>query len=668
MESEATIFYMDMRTYGREYQRYMDQAKEKYGVKFVRCRVHSVEKDGETHDPKLSYMDDRGNQIEESFDLVVLATGKQADNSLPGCADSEGVHVVTSDLEFKDISETIIESSSTVAGIEGIQNITIGKKTALSKEVPRFLVVVCRCGSSGKKSIASDTLIQTINKLPGHIKAIPVESVCSTQGFENMISQASEHEFNRLIVMSCNSELFRSKSGFIEEKTGIHRHHMDFLESDSDDENRLLSKIMGSYASVKTRNTHNPGQKKVVRHCVILGAGPAGLAAADILGSYNIPVTLIEKEKTPGGNLRYMTGEPEQSEVNDLLARVTAHPETTLVTESELSSWSGHPGCFSATVKTADGFNILPAGAVIIATGGERKNTAGYGYDDNKVINLFDLEQKLDTMDFRNKHTVMIQCVDSREEPDNYCSRICCVKALNTAIKVKEKNPDAEITILYRDIMTTGTSEKIYTEARKKGIRFIPYSKESKPVLKPFKNHTRVTLFNPVIQEKVQIKADLVSLSTGIRPRSSENLTRLFGLKKTPDGFIQETDYKWRPVDTGKEGVFVCGLARRALGASDAVKEGRAAAVRALRILNREVLETQMISARVRHTLCSRCELCIDSCPYSARFIDPESLRIQVDDTSCQACGTCASVCPNNATVISGFEDSGVMSQIENMI
>ncbi len=666
---ETTIFYMDMRTHGRDFQRYRDKAVKEHGVKLVRCRVHSVEKDFDTGDVRISYMDESGDQIEKTFDLIVLATGRDSKQEFSEFTSNKAVHVINREFEFKDISETVIEASSIVSNVDTQRESFGPNRVKLSYDAPNFLVIVCNCSSKEKSRLVSDELIQQINKKPGNIKTLLLDAICSQKGFEDLTKLAADTKYNRLIIVSCTSDLFRSKINALEKRTGIHRHYIDFVEFENTmDEEQLLNRIIASHGSLKTRNTLKVRKKEAMKTALIIGAGPAGLSAAEILANHDIGVTLVEKNKEPGGNLKFITGAAEISEVNKLLSRVKELDNITIMSESEVTSYHGTAGNFTLSIGNPDGFTVLPAGAIILATGGTRKETTAYGYDNNRVMTLFDLEQKIEAVDFKARHIVMIQCVQSREEPDNYCSRICCVKALKTAIKIKEKDPEIKVTILYRDIMTYGNSEKIYTLARKNKIDFITFSREKKPVVKVLKEHSLVSLLDPVLQEQIEIKADIVSLSTGVKPYANNDLFELFDLNRTQDGFVKEADYKWRPVDTGKEGIFVCGLARMPQNASEAMKEGRAAAMRALRILSRDFIETQSVTAMVRHAICSKCELCIGACPFQARFIDPQSNLIEVDDAACQACGTCASVCPNNATVISGFEDSGVMNQIETFI
>jgi heterodisulfide reductase subunit A len=214
-------------------------------------------------------------------------------------------------------------------------------------------------------------------------------------------------------------------------------------------------------------------------------------------------------------------------------------------------------------------------------------------------------------------------------------------------------------------MMTYGESERLYAEAREKGILFIPFEQDRPPRLNIEDGRPVVEGFDPMLGEPVRLRPDWVVPAVGLDPTPVDDLTTLLGLETTQDGFIQEANTKWRPVDTGREGIFVCGLARAPGRVDEVMREGEAAAQRAARIPALEIIRSQRVAARVRHSLCSLCEQCIDACPYGARYVDPESDRIMVDPVSCQGCGACAAVCPNSATVIGDFEDFGIMASIE---
>jgi len=340
-----------------------------------------------------------------------------------------------------------------------------------------------------------------------------------------------------------------------------------------------------------------------------------------------------------------------------------------MITGAEIEGHSGRPGNFSALVKLKSGkTETIEHGAVVIATGGSMAAPVSYFYGKNeKIVTVHDLQKQVKDLDHLNK-VVMIQCVDSREEPRNYCSRICCMKSLETAIALKEKNPGISVFIFYRDMMTYGKSEKLYTEARRKGIVFIPYDPHKKPVVTSEEGVITVAADDPLSGIKIRLNPDMVALSPGLVPGAGPVVAGILNLDTTTDGFIKEADYKWRPVDTGKEGIFVCGLARAPGRADEAMEDGRAAAARVMRLLRSEVLYPSSVSAKVKHAVCSRCGICIEVCPFDARYYDEKTDRVMVDPASCQGCGSCAVECPNSATVISGFEDGAIMEALEAVL
>jgi heterodisulfide reductase subunit A len=262
----------------------------------------------------------------------------------------------------------------------------------------------------------------------------------------------------------------------------------------------------------------------------------------------------------------------------------------------------------------------------------------------------------------------MIQCVDSRQEPRNYCSRVCCSTALKHALHFKNKNPEINIYILYRDMMTYGFTESYYTLARKSGVIFIPYDVDKKPQVTPMDGSVRVTAVEPIIGQKIQMDADLVVLATGIVPKLPKDLAESFGATLDRDGFFEEAESKWRPVDSLKEGIFACGLAHSPRNITESIATAEAAAQRALRILSYERMPAGKVVAEVRHSLCSLCERCIEACPYGARRVDLELEKILVNAAMCQGCGSCATVCPNSASTLAGFLDQQMFDVIDSAL
>ncbi|MGD8381619.1 MAG: 4Fe-4S binding protein, partial [Syntrophobacterales bacterium] len=259
----------------------------------------------------------------------------------------------------------------------------------------------------------------------------------------------------------------------------------------------------------------------------------------------------------------------------------------------------------------------------------------------------------------------MIQCVDSREEPRNYCSRVCCSSALKNSLYLKEQNPEIDVYVLYRDIMAHGFLETYYTKARQAGVIFIQYEVGDKPRVEVANGRIAVGLTDPILDREVMIESDLLILSTGIVSNQQGKIAEIFGVETDQDGFFQEAEYKWRPVDFIKEGVFTCGIAHSPRSVTETIAMSEAAAQRALRILSSERVMAGRTVAEVRHSLCSLCEKCIAACPYGARWRDEDEEKILVDELACQGCGSCAAVCPNSASVLRGYLDQQMFSVID---
>lgn len=579
---ETTIFYMDMRTFGRDFQRYKDRAEQDFGVRFVRCRIHSIEPSENPGDLAISYVDAAGKLIEEVFDLAVLSNGQKPGFSLPDFARHDGVEVIDSPHRLKDISESII-----LSGISAGRTLT------------KFY----------RQGLLPDESGESVHPEP-------------ETGFrhEQAIGNAE------IVINPDRKRLSRPEKG-----------------------------------------------RPVEKSALIVGGGPAGLSAANTLAAVGAHVTLVEKEDHLGGNVSRIYSKETEQAIEKIISDVSNNPRITVCLNAAVIWSRGVPGRFVSRIRYRSGDEkILVHGAVILATGGRPAQTNAFGFGSHeRIISQFDLEKQIADSAFAShppKSVVMIQCAGSREEPANYCSRICCIKALTNAIAIKQIFPDTDIRIFYRDIMTPGDSEKIYTQARRKGILFIPFDVNAKPTVRIENEKIEISGYDPVLGENITLKPDLTVLSVGVSPNPIDELSKVFRISRTVDGFLAEADYKWRPLDTLKQGIFIAGLARAPQNAEESMKEGEAAAYRALRILSQNVLEAQKVTAVVRHAICSLCELCVESCPYGARFIDSEQNKIMVDIAACQGCGACAAVCPNSATLLGEFEDHGVMDALEDAL
>jgi len=405
-----------------------------------------------------------------------------------------------------------------------------------------------------------------------------------------------------------------------------------------------------------------------------VGGGIAGMSAALAIADHGFEVSLVERSSQLGGNLRNLYHSIEGPSPQDLLqktvSKVTGHPHIHLYKNTRIIHSQGQVGHFLTTIEREDGTGeLLDHGVTILATGAREAKTESYCYGkSDAVITQHELEEGLHQGALNPQNlqaVVMIQCVDSRIESRNYCSRTCCASALKNALYLKEKNPEVDITIFYRDIMTYGFLETYYTQARKSGVIFVQYEVDEKPRVAVENGLVAVTARDPILGRELTFAADLLILSTGIVPEGQEHLAKLFGVALNQDGFFQEAESKWRPVDFVKEGIYTCGIAHSPRSLTESIATAEAAAQRALVLLCRGKVAGGSIAAEVRHSLCSLCERCMAACPYGARYRDEEEERILVNELMCQGCGSCAAVCPNSASVLRGFKDQQIHAVLD---
>ncbi len=303
-----------------------------------------------------------------------------------------------------------------------------------------------------------------------------------------------------------------------------------------------------------------------------------------------------------------------------------------------------------------------------MATGGLEAATDKYGYGQSEaVLTQGELERALADGEIGPEklgQVVMIQCVGSRDKEEHaYCSRVCCSSALKNAKKVLELNPEARVMVLYRDIMTYGFKERFYTEARSRGVLFSSYDPDQKPEVVIEDGKPVVTYRDEILDDDLEIRPDLLVLSTGMVPTNDTDLPKILGLNLTEDGFLEEADYKFRPVETLKEGVYVCGLAHSPRSIPESLAMAEAAAMRALTVLSQHELVSARLVSVVHEAYCATCELCVKLCPYEARSV--EEGRIVVDELACQGCGICVASCPSGAATFAGLAERQVMASLD---
>jgi len=288
------------------------------------------------------------------------------------------------------------------------------------------------------------------------------------------------------------------------------------------------------------------------------------------------------------------------------------------------------------------------------------------GYADDVALAI--AREKIVNEVFNAKNVVMIQCVGARSEERPNCARICCGQAIKNALKIKETSPKTEVYILYKDMRTYGFKEDYYREAAQKGVLFVNYEDERKPRVLDENGKLKVTFWEPVINEEVEIEPDLVVLSVATIPNSdNKRVAELLKVPLTKDGFFLEAHMKLRPVDFATEGVFLCGMAHSPKYIDESIAQACAAAARATTILSKLTLEMEGIVANVNEDLCSGCRICEYLCPYSAIEMKEKDGKpiAHVIEALCKGCGVCGTACPTKAIIMGHFTTEEILAQVK---
>ena len=720
---DAAVFYMDMRTFNKPFERYRLKAETQHGIRFERGRVHSVATDAATGSPVIRYVALNGDEHVETFDLLVLAVGQRPPAGTqqlaetagltvnpggfidtlafhPACTAARGIAVGGSFSGLKDISETVIQASA--AALESSRVIhAAGGSLALepslpptfrdvSRQPPKVLIGVCTCQNRLDAVMDPKALKTLLGAEPAGDEVLLIDGLCTAAGWDKLEKHLAGGQANRVLIGVCQPYLFVRKFRELGRRCGLDPALMDAVQilnfdpSPVSTRNRLpfradLSPLRMGLARVKKSEPKPAASVAVVRSALVVGGGIAGMTAALSIADHGFPVVLVEKEAALGGNLRWIQrtagGADPQALLAETVQQVEKHPHIRVLCGSRVTASWGEIGRFTTAVENAEAAVVtIEHGVTVLATGGCEAPTRSYRYGASpRIVTHKELETKLAGGELNPADlncVVMIQCVDSRQEPRNYCSRICCTASMKHALHLKEQNPQMSIYVFYRDIMTYGFNERYFTEARRAGVVFIPYDPARKPEVADAPDGdgggpVRVSALDPVLGRPIEVEADLLVLATGVVPELPRELAGAFGAETDRDGFFAEAEFKWRPVDSLKEGVFACGLALAPRSIPESIATAGAAAQRCLRILVHEKLPTAKVVATVRQSLCSLCERCIETCPYHARSLGPDRDKVLVNAAMCQGCGDCAAVCPNSASVLLNFSDPQMLDVID---
>jgi heterodisulfide reductase subunit A-like polyferredoxin len=716
---ETHIYYMDQRSFGKNFEQYRNRSEHEYGVVYRRSRVPRVEQDPVTKNLLIRYIQDDGSVGTEEYDLVVLSVGMQPCDSLGTLAETfqvqlnaygfietkdyektvttrEGVYVAGAAAEPKDIPEAVTEASCAAA--DAAKNMYTARNSEIvvkqypaerdiSEEEPRVGVFVCHCGTNIGGVVDVPSVVEEIKKLPFVVRAERNLYTCSQDTQENIKKKILELGINRVVVASCtprtHEELFQDTireaglnpylfelANIRDQCSWVHR------ELPLEATQKAVDVVSMAVAKAARLQPVKRQQLPLIQRGLVIGGGIAGMQAALAIADQGYAVYLVEKNTELGGSMREsflgFGSENPQELLKTTIERVTHHDNIHIYLGSEVKEVTGYVGNFTSRITVVDKIEEVQHGIVIVATGAKDYEPTEYLYGKNaNVVRQSDLEKSLADKSFGTDHkqVVMIQCVGSRDDKHPYCSRTCCSTAINNALALKEQSPATEVCILYRDVRTYGFKEDtLYKKAREQGIIFVRYEEGKLPEVQEEGGGLKITLTDPVLRRSIELYPDQLVLSTGVVPAHNEIIGQLLKVPLNQDGFFVEAHTKLRPVDFANDGIYLCGTAHSPRFTEEAITQAKAAASRAVTVLSKETLQTKGIVVTVNPRKCVDCEVCVQVCAYDARKFDEEKGYVMVNEVLCQGCGACAAACPNGATQQNGFSKQQIFSMIDTVL
>jgi len=715
---DCAIFNMDIRTFGKDYEKYYLRARDKEQVRFVKARVHTITEIAETGDLVLEYADETGVMKKETFNMVVLSIGLQVQPNVaelakrldvkldkynfvnnkslaPATTSRPGIYACGVLQGPKDIPGSVTEAGAAacLAGVDLVESrgteiskVEIPEEIDVIGQDPRLGVFVCNCGINIGGIVDVPAVKDYAATLPYVVYTDENLFTCSQDTQDKIKEKIIEHKLNRVIVASCSPKTHAQMFMETLEACGLNkylfemaniRNQNSWIHSKDPEAATKKAKDLVRMAVSRAVTLHPLHEKKipVVSKALVIGGGVAGMNAALSLADQGFPVVLVEKNEKLGGMANRLTvtieGEDVKTYLDGLIQRVTSHPQIQVLNQSLIVGFSGFQGNFTTEVLVGPGMyeRKINHGVVILATGATEYRPKEFLYEESKnVVTQLELAKRLQEKGALDlNRVVMIQCVGSRNEENPNCSRICCQSAIKNAIHIKKLQPDAQIFILYRDIRTYGSLEDYYTEARKLGVIFVRYESEDPPGVESSEEGVIVTFKDHILDRSLRVSADLLVLSAGMVAEDTEELASIVKLARNSEGYFMEAHVKLRPVDMATEGVFVCGTAHSPSLLGESISQALAAASRATTFLCRPFLTLSAVTARVDTDLCASCLICVRSCPYSVPKINEEGLS-EIDIALCHGCGVCAAECPAKAIELNWYEDVQIMSKVDALL
>jgi heterodisulfide reductase subunit A len=719
------VFIMDERAFSKEYTAYFEQSKDLWGVQYTRTRISEIKEDPVTNDLILHFQDEQGTLQRKRFDMVVLSVGSEpppkavalaedmqielneygfckTDKFEPLDTSRPGVFVAGAFATPKEIAETVMDASGAAARCMALLSGKSGTEIAqpsypperdVSTEDARIGVFACYCHPTIDEVVSVDDVLALMGQQPGVVHTQALDYGCLPGGPEAIRQAIREHRLNRVVIGACTPRTHLALFHHVIQQEGLNPQLLEFVSLrdncawvHTDDPagatRKAKEEMRVSAARARFFRPYHKESRTFNRSALVVGGGLAGMTAALAIADEGYNVFLVEKTDRLGGNLRnlYKTAEGPNPQrlLKSQIKQVHSHERIILNYNTEVIGFEGHVGNFRTRLSYAgDGEPArcweIEHGVAVVATGGqEYKGNVYLHGQDPRVITQLELEKQLaEYVDAARKlrQVVMIQCVNPPEQKLHYCSRTCCTNSMKNAIRIKQINPDCQVYVLYKDLITYGFREEYYTEARERGVLFLRYNEDDPPQVQINYGELQVRVKDVILDQSLTFSPDLLALSMAIMPADSNpELARILQVPLSSEGFFMENNLKLRPMDFTREGIFLAGLAHYPKFIEETIAQALATAGRAMTILSKDRLEVGGTIAVVDQAKCVGCLTCVRICPFQIPHMDPDALGVgaimgaaYIEPSLCTGCGTCTGECPADAIQLRHYRDDQIV-------
>ncbi len=537
-----------------------------------------------------------------------------------------------------------------------------------------------------------DKLIQVAGESFEEISCMKHAALCSETGLEEIHKFSREFDVDRLAIAACSprvkTEQFNMEGLYID-RINL-REQGSWVMEPGDEDTQMLAEdqvrmVLAKLDSISDTTPYIP--ETISSEILVVGGGVAGLTAALEGARAGYKVHLVEKGKTLGGYAGRLykilpsvgnTDSLREPDVTTLVQKVAEHSNVEVYLDTTIGSISGEPGQFTVQIKHREEVSFT-VGSVVISTGwkpydAEKLGHLGYGSSHVKTMEEFEGYVQAQKQKVPNR-VLFILCAGSRDENHlPYCSSYCCSAALKQALYVREKNPDSQAFIIYRDIRTTGFQEEFYKMVQADDAIYL-----TKGIIESVLEESdgvQVTVKDSLVDDIIRIEADMVVLATGMVPNSTQDLQLQYrqgtGLPEIEYSF-SDSHFICFPYETRRTGIYAAGTVRAPMDLDSSQEDAAGAMMKAIQCIE-SVKRGEAVHPRAGDQTfpelymdrCTDCKRCTEECPFGS-YDETEKGTPLPNPARCRRCGICVGSCPERVIGFSDFSINSVSAMIKSI-